>query len=98
MTSPPPSQPISPPPRLRELDPGPLSEGKELTFERALDGVFEEGSREVVGPPQVAFPALSLGRSGPCNGGARPSLVSTSGFLSFIFGGGVSLAFRGDQG
>ena len=58
----------------------------------------EEGSREEVGPPQVAFAALSLGRSGPCSGGARPSLVSTSGFLSFIFGGGGSLAFRGDQG
>lgn len=56
------------------------------------------GGREVVGPPQVAFAALSLGHFGPRNGGARSSRVSASGFSSFIFWGGVNLAFRGDQG
>ena len=56
------------------------------------------GGREVVGPPQVAFAALSLGHFGPPNGGARSSRVSASGFSSFIFWGGVNLAFRGDQG
>lgn len=92
----PPSQPLLPSPRTRELDPGPLGGGKEQTFERALDwaGV---GGREVLGPPQVASAARSLGRLGPRNGGAGPSLVSASGFSSFIFWGGVSFAFRGDQ-
>lgn len=52
----------------------------------------------MVGPPQVAFAALSLGHFGPRNGGARSSRVSASGFSSFIFWGGVNLAFRGDQG
>lgn len=51
-----------------------------------------------MGPPQVAFAALSLGHFGPRNGGARSCRVSASGFSSFIFWGGVNLAFRGDQG
>lgn len=45
----------------------------------------------------MASAARSLGRLGPRNGGAGPSLVSASGFSSFIFWGGVSFAFRGDQ-
>lgn len=46
-----------------------------------------------MGPPQVAFAAPSPGRFGP----PGPSLVSASGFSSFIFWGGVSFAYRGDQ-
>lgn len=56
------------------------------------------GGREVLGPPQVAFAALSLGRFDRGTEMPGPSLVSASGFSSFIFLGGVSFAFRGDQG
>lgn len=52
----------------------------------------------MLGPPQVAFAALSLGRLGPRNGGASPSLVSSKLLLIFHFlGEGVSFAFRGDR-
>lgn len=44
--------------------------------------------REVLGPPQVAFAALSLGRLGPRNGGASPSLVSSKLLYIFHFWGG----------
>lgn len=96
MTSTPPSQSFSSPPRPRELDSGPLSEGKELTFERALDG----GRR---GPGSVGTPAGGLccplaGSLWTTQRRGRSCRVSASGFSSFVFWGGVNLAFRGDQG
>jgi hypothetical protein len=53
---------------------------------------------EVVGPPQVAFTAFSLGLFG-CRTEvpALPGLAQVASHLSYFLGGELSFAFRGDQ-
>lgn len=77
-------------PRMRELDPRPRREGKERTFECALDGGGGGGWRGVAGPPQVAFAALSQGAldRGTEVPATPPWLVQVASHLSFFGGKG----------